>query len=145
MRKETINKIYLRGFVHRDPQIRYYSDTNIKAYFPLLTFDLYKSQNEEKLIPEYHNIIAWKVLAQKIEEQIKEGQFVEISGRLKTNKYEKDGEMKLAVQIVISEIEILNDVEEKKQASYPPSIESNKNTPMNQDLFESEEADDLPF
>lgn len=147
MQEESVNKVILRGYVKKEPQIRYFSDANIKAYFPLLTFDLYKNSQESKRIPEYHNIIAWKKLAQKIENEIKEGQFIEVVGRIKTHSYEKNGEQKLSVQIVISSFEIIRENEKTSEStlSYPSSIESQKLDDLSDDLFSDNEDDILPF
>ncbi len=145
MKEITINKVTLKGFVKSEPKIRYFSDSNVKAYFPLVTFDIYRNQNEEKRIPEFHNIVAWKEIAQAVEESIKEGQLIELTGRLKVNRYEKDGEEKLAVHIVLAEFKILNQANKKNEKSYPPTTEQNKLSPMDDDLFESNDQDVLPF
>lgn len=146
MAENTINKVFLRGFVKKEPTIRYFSDTNVKAYFPLITFDVYKSQTETRQIQEFHNIVAWKEIARKVEEQIKENQLVEVTGRLKTSTYEKNGEQKLSVQIVISDFEIIQDVSTaKSEATYPPTIEETTLDNLGAEFDSDEDEDSLPF
>jgi single-strand DNA-binding protein len=146
MQEESINTIKLRGYVQKEPQIRYFTDKNVKAYFPLLTFDLYKSQTETKRIPEYHNIVAWKEIAEQVETEIKENQFIEVIGRLKTNNYEKDGQQKISVQIVISSFKVIREARiEEVQTQYPSSVENSKLTDLSDDLLSDEEDDILPF
>ncbi|MEZ4938923.1 MAG: single-stranded DNA-binding protein [Crocinitomicaceae bacterium] len=145
MAENTLNKVNLIGYVQNDPIVRYFSETNIKAYFPLVTYDEYKSNTESKKIPEYHNIIAWKELATKVEDSIYKGQLVEITGRLKTHRYEKDGETKTAVQIVISAFNIIEIPKETNHTLYPPSKENTILSDLDSDLFESDDEDYLPF
>ena len=145
MSEKTENLVRLKGFVKTTPVIRYFSETNVKAYFSLVTYDLYQNQTEVKRIPEYHNIVAWKEIALKIEKEVKAGQFVSVQGRLKTNRYEKDGQERLSVQIVIDTFEIIEDIAEPKPAQYPPSIESPELDSLSDDLLSKHDEDDLPF
>lgn len=145
MKEETINQIVLRGFVVKDPQVRYFSDTNVKAYFPLVTYDVYKSQTESKRISEFHNIVAWKEQALKVEDEIQLGQLIELTGRLKTHKYEKNGEIKLTVQITVADFKVLKDAPSSPSAKYPPTEEKSELTKLDANLFEDEDEDDLPF
>lgn len=145
MKEETINQIVLRGFVVKDPQVRYFSDTNVKAYFPLVTYDVYKSQTESKRISEFHNVVAWKEQALKVEDEIQLGQLIELTGRLKTHKYEKNGEIKLAVQITVADFKVLKDAPSSPSEQYPPTEEKSELTKLDANLFEDEDEDDLPF
>ncbi|MCB0477147.1 MAG: single-stranded DNA-binding protein [Crocinitomicaceae bacterium] len=145
MVEKTVNRVVLIGYVHQDPTTRYFSETNIKAYFPLVTFDIYKSETDSKKIPEFHNIIAWKNLAIEVDDKIKKGQLVEVIGRLKTNKYEKDGESKLAVQIVLSQFTVKEEAPKNPETNYPPTNEKSDLTKMDDNLFQNEEDDILPF
>lgn len=145
MTEKTENLVRLKGYVKADPSIRYFSEINIKAYFPLVTYDIYRNQTETKRIPEFHNIVAWKQLAVDIENQIKADQFIEVEGRLKTSKYEKDGEMKLSVHIVLSSFKILEDAKAKESKTYPPTQEKNDLDELSDDFLSNKDEDVLPF
>lgn len=146
MQNKTVNSVTLCGIVQIEPIIRYFSEDNVKAYFSLLTFDEYKSTTESKLIPEYHHIVAWKKLAIQIENEIKKNQFIKVIGRLKTSNYEKEGQTKTSVQIVISEFEIIQDSQkDQKIPNYPPANDQQKLDQLSKDLFSESDEDDLPF
>ena len=81
----SVNKVILLGNVGRDPDVRYPSQGQIVATFPLATSDrAYRTQAGTQ-VPErteWHNIVMWGRNAEVAEKYVKKGNRLYIEGRL---------------------------------------------------------------
>jgi len=86
----AVNKVILIGNVGREPDVRRLDDGNVCASFPLATTErAYRKRTGEE-VPEkteWHNIVAWQGIAERIERQVHKGSLVYIEGRLRTRQY----------------------------------------------------------
>lgn len=83
----SINKVTLLGNVGRDPEIKHLEGGNLCATFPLATTERsYRTKNGTE-VPEkteWHNIVAWQSIAERIERQVRKGSLIYIEGKLRT-------------------------------------------------------------
>ena len=86
----AVNKVILIGNVGREPDVRRLDDGNVCASFPLATTErAYKKRTGEE-VPEkteWHNIVAWQGIAERIERQVHKGSLVYLEGKLRTRQY----------------------------------------------------------
>src|ERR1035437_8611354 len=90
----SVNKVILVGHVGKDPEVRYLEKNVAVARFSLATTDrAYTTQNgvEVPERTEWHNIVAWRVLAELAEKYIRKGIQLYIEGKIQTRTYDKDG------------------------------------------------------
>ena len=116
----SLNKVFLIGNVGKDPNVRYI-DKNIQnntkvATFPLATSERYRDREgivQERT--EWHNIVAWRGLADTIERFVHKGSFLYIEGHLATRRYEdtQANITRYTTEVVADNIQILD----KKPAS----------------------------
>ncbi len=88
----SVNKVILIGRLGKDPEVRYTKNATTVANFSIATSDQKKSANgdwEEQT--EWHNVVAWKRLAEIAGEYLHKGSHVYIEGKLKTSSWEVDG------------------------------------------------------
>lgn len=102
----SLNKITLIGNLGRDPEIKYINETNPVAKFSLATTESYKDKNGEWVDnTEWHNIVAWRYLAEKAAKNLKKGMQVYVEGKVTYRNYDdKDGNKKYITEIVASNI-----------------------------------------
>ena len=121
-----INKAILVGHLGKDPEIRALESGTKVASFPLATSETYRNKEGQRIEQtEWHNIVAWRGLAEISEKYLKKGNMVYIEGRIKTRNYEKDGVKKYITEIVADNLVMLgskretaaNDKEEPPQAN----------------------------
>ncbi len=135
---KSLNKVQLIGNLGKDPEMRYTSSGIAVATFSIATSDSWKDQDgnmQERT--EWHNIVAWRKLAEICGEWLKKGKKVYIEGKLQTRSYEKDGVKKYITEIVASDLIMLDGG--GKSASEAPADAGAASDAA------PEKADDLPF
>lgn len=83
----SINKVTLLGNVGRDPEIKHLEGGNLCATFPLATTERSHRTKNGTEVPEkteWHNIVAWQSIAERIERQVRKGSLIYIEGKLRT-------------------------------------------------------------
>lgn len=105
----SVNKAILIGNVGKDPELRYTPSGAAVASFSLATSRKWTDKNGNKSEQtQWHNIVAWNKLAEIIGEYVKKGTKLYISGEIRYEKYEKDGETKYITKIVANEMQMLS-------------------------------------
>lgn len=141
----SVNKVILVGNVGRDPETRHLDKGVVVARFSLATTENYTSKTGEKVSnTEWHNIVAWRGLAEVVEKYVKKGSQLYIEGRLRTNSYEKDGVKHYTTEINAVTLQLLGKREgQAEMAAQPMHAETIQS--VNEPDFSPPEEDDLPF
>ena len=139
----AVNKVILLGNVGKDPEVRHLESGTTVARFTLATSEKYTNKSGEKVeTTEWHNIVAWRKLAEVIEKYVKKGNQLYLEGKITTRSYEKDNETKYFTEIVANNMQMLGS--KKESNSSAPVSNTNNDAPQKEDIIE-EETDDLPF
>jgi len=145
----SINKAILVGNVGKDPEVRYLDNGVAVATITLATTERGYTLANGTQVPErteWHNIIAWRGLAEIAEKYIKKGTQLYVEGKISTRKWEKDGITRYSTEIVAENIELLgrrpeNGHSEATAQNQPPKA-ANQSAPASET---GGNADDLPF
>jgi len=106
---KSLNKVQLIGNLGKDPELKYTSSGVAVATFSIATSDSWKDQEgNQQERTEWHNIVAWRKLAEICGEWLKKGKRVYIEGRLQTRNYEKDGVKRYITEIVADQMIMLD-------------------------------------
>jgi single-strand DNA-binding protein len=158
----SFNKVILVGNVGKDPEIRRF-ENNIKASFSLATSETYTPKGGDKVTQtEWHNVVAWRRLAELAENYIRKGSQILVEGKLRYRSYDdRDGNKKYIVEVEADTIQLLGRKQDSQgqqgaasgqsaqnnsgsySAPSQPSGPSDNN--ISEDLTGRETADDLPF
>jgi single-strand DNA-binding protein len=116
----SVNKVILVGRLGKDPELKYTQSGDAVANFSIATDETWKDQSGEKQQrTEWHNIVAWKKLADICGEYVKKGQQVYIEGKLQTRKWEdQEGNTKYKTEIVANNLVMLGKKEDNGGGSY---------------------------
>jgi single-strand DNA-binding protein len=137
-----VNKVILVGNLGKDPEVRHLEGGNSVAHFTLATNEYYKDKQGTRVErTEWHNISAWRGLAELAEKYLKKGTQVYIEGKLRTRQYQdKDQQTRYITEIIADEISLLGG---------RPGGASNGNPTANAtesvSLRQEPELDQLPF
>lgn len=104
----SVNKVILVGSLGRDPETRFMPNGEAVTNFSMATSESWKDKagvKQEKT--EWHNIVAYRKLAEIMGEYLKKGSSVYIEGRLQTRKWEKDGVTRYSTEIVADSMQML--------------------------------------
>jgi len=132
----AVNKFIGIGNLGRDPIMRFMPDGKAVANISICITEKYKDkQGEAKEVNEWVNIVFFGRLAEVVGQYLKKGQQVYVEGKLRTEKYQKDGQDKYITKIVGDTMQILSKVDKQEEVR-------EREVPA-QDLTELKE--DIPF
>ncbi len=107
----SVNKVILLGNVGRDPDVRYPSQGQTVASFPLATSDRAYTTSSGNQVPErteWHNIVMWGRNAEVAEKYIHKGTKLYLEGRLRTRSWEDKNKMKrYTTEVYVDTFEML--------------------------------------
>ena len=135
---KSLNKVQLIGNLGKDPELKYTSAGVAVATFSIATSDSWKDQEgnvQERT--EWHNIVAWRKLAEICGEWLKKGKRVYIEGKLQTRNYEKDGVKRYVTEIVADQLIMLDGGGQRSANGGEPEAPASDAVPAKED--------DLPF
>lgn len=149
------NKVILIGNLGRDPDVRHLESGTVVAKFPIATNESYRDKSGEwQTITEWHDIVAWRNLAQRTERDLKKGSLVFVEGRLTKRKWQdKEGNDRYSTEVVALNLKPLDKKEGGSGINMPtsedefPSVKLPDNTKSEStsNSSSSSDDDDLPF
>lgn len=133
----SLNKFMGIGNLGRDPETRYLSNGNAVTNIAIAITEKYKDKDgQQKELTEWVNVAFFGKLAEIASQYLHKGQQVYIEGKLKTDKYEKDGQTRYSTKIIAEKMQMLGGKEHSK---------SDKPKPAKPEGGFSDMADDIPF
>lgn len=108
------NRVQLIGNLGQDPEIRTFEGGKKKASFSMATNENYRNaQGVQVKETQWHNVVAWGKIADKVEKSLSKGKEVVVEGRLHSRSYtDKEGQKKYVTEVVVNELLLLG----KKEA-----------------------------
>lgn len=126
-----LNQCQFIGRLGNDPEIRYQTNGNAIASLSLAVGSQWKDKSGEKQeSTEWISCTAFGRMAEIIGEYLEKGSQVFISGRMKTDKYEKDGITRYSTKIIVESMQMLGGRSEK-QSQQTDSNKNNYSKPNN--------------
>ena len=106
----TLNKVMLIGNLVRDPEVKTTPSGVSVASFSVATSFVWKDANGQKQEKaEYHNIVAWRKLADIIGQYLKKGSKIYLEGRLQTRDWTgQDGVKRYRTEIIADNMMMLD-------------------------------------
>ena len=148
-----INKVTLIGNLGKDPEIRHLESGSVVGKFSIATNENYKDKaGEWQTQTEWHDIVVWRMLAERAERDLKKGSLCYVEGKLTHRKYQdKEGNEKYITEVVANNIKLL-EKRESTGANFPPveapgtpSSPSTTPTKVEDSGPVQSDDDDLPF
>jgi single-strand DNA-binding protein len=105
----ALNRVQLIGYLGRDPESKYTTTGKRVTDFPIAVTNRWKSESGEiREHTEWMNIEAWGRLAETCHEYLGKGSLVYIEGRMKTDRYEDEGETRYFTKVVAQSVQFLS-------------------------------------
>ncbi len=138
-----VNKVILVGNLGKDPEVRHLEGGNSVANFTLATNEYYKDKQGACVErTEWHNISAWRGLAELVEKYLKKGSQVYIEGKLRTRQYQdKDQQTRYITEIIAEEISLLGG----RPGGATNGVATHASAEESVSLRQEPELDQLPF
>ena len=113
---KSVNKVILLGNVGKDPEIRSTPGGTMVANFTLATSDRFQDpQGNWQDRTEWHNLVAFKRLAEIVRDYVKKGSKLYVEGKIQTRNYEDKeyaGRKVYRTEIIVFDLSLLSGREE---------------------------------
>jgi len=105
----SVNKVILVGNLGKDPELRYTPSGAAVATFSMATTERYKDKDGNRQDKtEWHNIVAWRQLAEICGKYLHKGKQIYIEGKIQTRSYDdRDGNKRYITEIVADQMQML--------------------------------------
>jgi len=122
----SLNKVLLIGNVGKKPEVRYLDGNssnavnNKVAQFPLATTERFKDRDGAiRENTEWHNIVAWRGLADTCERFVEKGTQLYVEGKLKTRSWtDQTGSKRYTTEIQADNIQLLGKRQDSSEGGY---------------------------
>jgi len=144
-----MNKVILVGRTTREPELKALPSGDQVCSFSLATGFKYKNKDGVMVEQtEFHNISAFGKTAETIGKYVGKGNQLIVEGRLKTDKWEKDGQTHYSTKIILERFEF--GAKPQNQEDRPEPLENSqvdKKVDNAEGVDDEEEInpDDIPF
>lgn len=121
-----MNKVIIVGNLGRDPELRNTTNGTPVCNLNVATSRKFKNASGEVVEEtEWHRVVVWGKQAETCAKYLAKGRTVAVDGRLKTGKYEKDGETRYSTDIVADDIRFVGggkgaEGKDEPAANFPP-------------------------
>lgn len=143
-----LNKVMIIGRLTRDPEVRTTpGGANVVSFSVATGFTWTDQSGQKKEQTEFHNVVAWRKLAEIIGQYLKKGSQVYIEGRLQTRSWEgQDGKKNYRTEIIADNMIMLGRPGGAGQAASPiPAAKAEQPEPPASIPEIQIDNDDLPF
>lgn len=140
-----LNKVTLIGRLGADPEIRYMPNGDQVAILNLATSRRWKDRNtsERKEETEWHRVTLFRSLAKLSGEYLKKGSLVYVEGRIKTTKYQKDGQEHFSTGIIGENLLMMDSKRDSTEARTEGNLGSRAQSSSSPSVDDFD--DDIPF
>lgn len=134
----SLNKVQLIGNLTRDPEMKQIPGGQVVTTFSIATnLSWTDSSGQKKDKAEFHNVVAWRKLAEICGQYLKKGSKAYIEGRLQTRTWEaEDGSKRYRTEIVADNMIMLDkkgDVQSNQSTNETaPQTNTNQQQPQQQ-------------
>lgn len=139
---KSICQVLIIGNCGKDPEVRTLENGAKVATFSVATSTGGYTKTDGTAVPEktsWHNVIAWRGLAEIAEKYLHKGDKVTVMGTISYREYEKDGVKHYITDILAYDIILMG----KSETSRPPVTSSD--APAREDFPPMQNTDELPF
>ena len=131
----SVNKAILIGRLGKDPETKTTQGGVAISRFSMATDESWKDQNgEQQQRTEWHNIVAWRRLAEICGQYLSKGKLVYVEGRIQTRSWEDpEGNKKYTTEIQADKMVMLSNEKSNSESETLPKdtavFEVKNNTP----------------
>lgn len=118
----SINQVNISGNLTRDPELRATASGTQVLSFDIAVNDRQKNQRtgEWEDYPNYVSCTMFGTRAESVSRYIRKGSKVAISGKLRYSSWEKDGQKRSKLEVIVNDIEFMSRGDSQQTAYQPP-------------------------
>ena len=142
----SVNKVILVGNLGKDPEVRFTNSGSAVARLSVATSEVWNDRDGNRQErTEWHNVVAWRKLAEICGQYLNKGKLVYIEGKLQTRSWDdKEGHKRYTTEVVADNMVMLSgkgdDARHERSAAAAASSPAADGNPDSQITDE-----DIPF
>lgn len=106
---QSMNRVQLVGRLGSDPELKYTANNKAVAKFTMATNEAWTDAEKQKHVEvEWHRIVVWGNTAEAVSKFLRKGSLAMVEGRLKTEKWEKEGQKHYSTDVVATRVMFLD-------------------------------------
>lgn len=138
-----INNVTLTGRITRDPEVKAIGQGSAVCSFALAVNRTFKNQQGE-YEADFINCQAFGNTAQRMQQYVRKGNLLGVTGRIQTRNYENNmGQRVYVTEVIANNVTFLENNNKQQGNNYPDPYASNAPSPY--DNIEGISDDDLPW
>ena len=103
----SLNSVNIMGNLTRDPELKTISTGKSVCSMSIANNRIYSKNNERVTEVSYFDVEVWGVIAENCAKYLKKGSGVIVEGRLKQDRWEKDGKTQSKVRISANSVHFM--------------------------------------
>ena len=105
----ALNRVQLIGRLGRDPESKFTPTGKRVVHFSVAVSNHWKDrEGEMRESTEWVNVEAWERLGETCQEYLRKGSLVYLEGRLRTDRYENQGDTRYYTKVVAQAVQFLD-------------------------------------
>lgn len=113
----SINRVNISGNLTRDSELRSANNGTAILNFSVAVNDRRKNASGEwEDVPNYVDCVVFGTRATALNRMLKKGTKVAIEGKLRWSSWEKDGQRRSKLEVIVDELELMNAPKQKQAA-----------------------------
>jgi single-strand DNA-binding protein len=121
----SLNRVQIIGRLGKDPEEKILQSGRTLVVFSVAVDRLWKSRNgESRKETDWFNVEAWGKLGEICLKYLNKGKLVYLEGRLRTSRYEHEGETRYATKVVADRMQMLDRHEKESGEPAEADIEN---------------------
>ena len=119
----SLNTVNIMGNLTRDPELKHTPSGKTVCSLSIANNRIYTKNGEKVTEVSYFDVEVWGVVAENCAKYLKKGNGIIVEGRLKQDRWEKDGKTQSKVRITANNIHFMPKKREDGAGGYQPTSE----------------------
>ena len=142
----SLNSVNIMGNLTRDPEIKYTPSGKAVCSLSIANNRVYSKNNEKVTEVSYFDVEVWGVTADNCAKYLKKGSGIIVEGRLRQDRWEKDGKTQSRVRITANSVHFMpKRSEDAATAASHVSQSASQNASQNNTASETINPEDIAW
>lgn len=146
-----INHVVLVGRLTRDSELKYTNTGTAIGKFSIAVNRRKRSGDQWTEEVSYFDIVLWGKTAEAINQYLQKGKQIAVSGELRQNRWEQDGQNRSKVEVIANNVQLLggsgsrSEGQENRPAGQENRPAGQENQTADKGSYSDDFEDDIPF
>lgn len=142
---KDMNGVFLIGRVTRDAELKHTNGGDATIKFSIAVNSVKKKGDNYEDYPNYFDCQMFGKRAEGVHKFLTKGKQIGVTGELRQDRWEQDGQNRSKVYVQALDIELLRDVGDQRGSSAPAQQHNAPTAQQTANTYQQQDDDDTPF